>query len=289
MNPQTDPDLSQEQLHNLKQHLIQSQRMVALGIMTAGIAHELNNPIGYITNNLAALQDYMHTLLPLITTCLEYANTEPGTELRNRIQPMVSDTDLDFILTDIKPLLSDAIEGSAKLGNIVSSLKQFGQNDSVGGELFDLNQCVNDSLQLLRKELKYKATIYLQQNKLPALHGFPKEINQVIINLLLNATQAITDWGDITIETRATTTEVVLNIKDTGEGITEKNLQKLFAPFFTTHTKNIGLGLYISHEIIQAHKGSIKVESHLGSGTSFTITLPIPKFRDDKIPEKKNE
>ena len=269
------PITNSEQLHNIKQHLVQSQKMVAIGTMTAGIAHELNNPIGYIKNNLVVLHDYMQSVLPILKICMDYAQTEQGIELHNQLQSITTSEALGFMIKDINPLLADAIKGSEKLENIAGILKRFVQTDDADGQLFDLNQCVRDSLLLAKNELKYKATVHQQLGTLPSVHGHPREINQVIMNILLNAAQAITEYGDISIRTHASPTEVILSLSDTGEGIAEKNQPQLFNPFFTTREKCAGLGLYISKEIIQAHGGSIEVASQTDLGTTITISLPI--------------
>ncbi|MFK5984087.1 MAG: ATP-binding protein [Pseudomonadota bacterium] len=283
MNSSTQSEQLQQQLDEIKQHLLQSQKMITLGSMTTDIVHELNNPIGYIKNNLLALQDYMNTLLPVISTCLDYAHNAKNKELKNRIQSITSGEDINFIMTDIKPLLEDAVKGSGDLSNIITPLKQIAQTDNANGQLFDLNLCIRNTLQIVKNELKYKTTVQQNLEPIPLVQGSPKEINQVIMNILLNAVQAISETGEISISTHTSSDTVILRISDTGRGIAKKDQKKIFNPFFTTHKNNTGLGLYICNEIIQAHQGCIKVESEVASGTTFIISLPLAKAETDPV------
>ncbi|RLJ21007.1 histidine kinase [bacterium endosymbiont of Escarpia laminata] len=272
-------ELLREQMKNLQAQLIQSEKMAGLGTLTAGVAHELNNPIGFVKNNLISLHEYLAVLLPVLSESLAFAETDQGGGLRRRIGDISAGEDLAFLIEDIEPLLKDAVEGGVRLEQIVDGLKRFARHDDTDGELFDLNQCVQDTLKVAWNELKYKAKVHHEAGRLLPLHGRPGEISQVILNLLLNAAQAIPEFGEINIDTLCQGDEVVLRITDNGEGIPEENLDKLFRPFFTTKAKGkgSGLGLSISHGIIEDHGGRIDVESDFGKGSTFTLYLPVYK------------
>ncbi|RLJ16965.1 histidine kinase [bacterium endosymbiont of Escarpia laminata] len=272
-------ELLREQMKNLQAQLIQSEKMAGLGTLAAGVAHELNNPIGFVKNNLISLHEYLAVLLPVLSESLAFAETDQGGGLRRRIGDISAGEDLAFLIEDIEPLLKDAVEGGVRLEQIVDGLKRFARHDDTDGELFDLNQCVQDTLKVAWNELKYKAKVHHEAGRLLPLHGRPGEISQVILNLLLNAAQAIPEFGEINIDTLCQDDEVVLRITDNGEGIPEENLDKLFRPFFTTKAKGkgSGLGLSISHGIIKDHGGRIDVESDFGKGSTFTLYLPVYK------------
>ncbi|WP_177420770.1 sensor histidine kinase [endosymbiont of Lamellibrachia barhami] len=268
-----------EQVKNLQVQLIQSEKMAGLGSLAAGVAHELNNPIGFVKNNLISLREYLAVLLPVLSESLAFAETGQGESLRRQIGDIAAGEDLAFLIEDIDPLLKDAVEGGDRLEQIVDGLKRFARCDDTEGELFDLNQCVQDTLKVAWNELKYKAKVHHEAGRLLPLHGRPGEISSVILNLLMNAAQAIPEFGEINIDTLCAGDEVVLCITDNGEGIPAENMDKLFTPFFTAKTKGkgTGLGLSISHGIIEDHGGRIEVESDFGKGSTFTIYLPVYK------------
>jgi two-component system, NtrC family, sensor kinase len=265
-----------EQLKVMQLQLQQSQKMAAQGNLAAGIAHELNNPIGYIKNNVAALHEYMQVLLPVVTSCMNYAAEKQNAELQQRIDTIVVSKDLQFMIEDIEPLLNDAISGSDKLERIVDGLKRFTRNDNSEREWININQCVEDTLKVLWNKLKYKASVKKQLGELLPVQGKPGEINQVIMNLLLNAADAIPKFGEINIVTKASGSDVILSISDNGKGIPEADIGKIFTAFFTTKSadKGAGLGLSVSNEIILKHGGRMDVSSEQNIGTTFIVTLP---------------
>jgi two-component system NtrC family sensor kinase len=252
------------QLKESQAQLIQSEKMASLGTLAAGVAHEINNPIGFVKNNLTSLDEYLQMI-------------RPGLE-RAQAAGIPFDCDIDFILSDLPPLLQDTLEGSRRVAEITAGLKNFARPEEAGKKHYDLNQCVETTLKLIWNELKYKAEVVKNLNELPPLLGSPQEINQVIMNLLMNAAQAIEKSGRITIETTVEDQSVVLRVSDSGSGIHEKDLPKLFTPFFTTKEvgEGTGLGLSISHGIIMAHDGRIDVESQPGVGSCFSVWLPLP-------------
>jgi two-component system NtrC family sensor kinase len=251
------------QVQSSQAKLIQSEKMASLGTLAAGVAHEINNPIGFIKNNLVSLVEYFDTIKPAIEKA-KAANIE-------------FEGDIDFILEDIDPLMEDTLDGSRRVEEIVSGLKRFARAGETKNQDYDLNQCIEDTLKVVWNELKYKAEVEKVLGDLPSLYGNPGEVNQVIMNLLVNAGQAIEKQGNIRIETSRDGDYALLKVTDTGRGISEENLPKLFTPFFTTKEigKGTGLGLSISHGIVIDQGGRINVESTPGEGTCFSVWLPL--------------
>lgn len=270
----------QRKLGEMQAQLIQSGKMAALGALTCGVAHELNNPIGFVKNNTMMLEEYLQVLVPVLREVLDWTEGPEGhdSSLRQRIDAASGGEALTPILEDIEPLLSDTRDGARRVEDIVGGLRSFARTDAPEGEPFDLNQCVRDTLKVAWNELKYKATVTQELERLPPLRGRPGEINQVILNLLVNAAQALPSHGEVRIETRLMGSEVRLSIADTGAGIPEEHLERIFTPFFTTKPvgKGTGLGLSISRDIVLAHGGRIEVDSRLGEGSRLSVYLPLP-------------
>ena len=267
-----------DELRETHSQLIHSEKMAGLGTMAAGVAHEINNPIGFVKNNASMLSEYMQTLLPLLRDYYNFALSQSDQEpaLLKNILCRLGEDSLDYLIEDINSLLEDTVEGTKRIEGIVAGLKSFARVDESEQKLFDLNECVETTLKVVWNELKYKCTVHKTLGEVPEILGNPGQFNQVIMNLLVNAAQAIQEQGDVTIATRYENNEVLLSISDTGEGIPLDNLKKIFTPFFTSKPvgTGTGLGLSISHGIVKDHNGSISVDSVLGKGTTFTIHLP---------------
>lgn len=270
--------------------LVQSEKMASLGTMAAGVAHEINNPIGFVKNNVCVLREYMDVLVPLLEDyqALAQEQSENNPALLKQIEERLAGEKLDYLLKDISPLLDDTTEGTERVSNIVAGLKSFARLDESEEKLFDLNECIETTLRMVWNELKYKCKVHKKLAELPQVFGNPGQINQVIMNLLVNAAQAIPVEGDITIETQCQDRQVLLRISDTGEGIDPDYLDKIFTPFFTSKAvgKGTGLGLSISHGIVEKHGGTIEVKSEVGIGTLFTVRLPV-KEKGDELPEQR--
>jgi two-component system NtrC family sensor kinase len=268
-----------EQLREMQAKLMQSEKMAALGALTTGVAHELNNPIGFVKNNAAMLDEYMRVVLPALRETLAYANQENSPrDLKTRLEAASCGEDLGMMLDDIEPLLADTLDGVGRVEEIVGGLRRFARADSPEGELFDLKQCIEDTLKVAWNEIKYKANVVQTLEDTPPLFGKPGEINQVILNLLINAAQAIPEFGEIRIQTQSLKDEILLGIADDGLGISQEHMQRLFTPFFTTKPAGVGtgLGLSISRDIITTHGGRIEVASTPNKGSEFHIFLPLP-------------
>lgn len=267
----------QRQIDETRTQLFHSSKMAALGMLTAGVAHELNNPIGFVKNNLVMLEEYLQVLLPVLQVIAAAPAGGDGA-LGERLAQALAGEDLNPILDDIVPLLADTSDGVQRLAEIVASLRSFARADGPECEPFDLNQCVRDTLKVAANELKYRAHVFESLGEIPLLDGKPGEINQVILNLLVNAAQAITAFGEIHIGTKCVGDEVCLSIADTGAGILPEHLDQVFTPFFTTKSasQGTGLGLSISRDILRTHGGRIEVSSTLGEGSEFRVFLPLP-------------
>ena len=251
-----------KKLKETQMQLVQHSKMISIGELTAGMAHEINNPMGYVQNNLATLKKYVTTLT---------------TTLKNSQSAALQDKNIEFILSDIDNLFSESFEGIQQILSIVAGLKSFSRTTDTTFSSCDINQCIENSLKMARNELKSKCTLTKQLSNLPDVYGNANLLTQVFVNLIVNASQAISDQGVITVKTFVERTKVVIVISDTGCGIAPINLPKVFDPFFTTKPVGIGcgLGLSISYGIIKDHGGSIEIETKENVGTTFIIRLPF--------------
>jgi len=262
--------------------LVQSEKMASLGQLAAGIAHEINNPTGFILSNLNTLSEYVKVFKKLLE---QYASLfdalekgESNDKVFSEIAQTRKDPGLEYILNDIDALFKETRMGADRVKDIVGGLRSFAHADETKMVEADINRCIENTLKIVWSEMKYKCELRKDLKKLPLIRCHPGQLNQVFMNILMNAIQAIPDEGGlVTIETKAGKTGIIVKISDTGVGISPENLSKIFDPFFTTKPvgKGTGLGLSISHGIIKRHAGTIEVESELLKGTTFTVRLPI--------------
>lgn len=258
------------------QKLVHSEKMASLGQLAAGVAHEINNPIGFINSNLGTLKEYVETFITLINLYSE-ADEQLSDELRQKIQALKDKEDYDFIVSDSLELIPQSIDGAMRVKEIVQGLKSFARVDESSVTEANVNEIIEQSLRLVWNEIKYKCQVNKEFSELPNTPCYSNQLSQVFMNLLINASHAIEENGLITITTRCENETIFIEIEDNGSGIKPENIEKLFDPFFTTKEvgKGTGLGLAISYGILQKHKGSISVESELGKGTTFILTLPL--------------
>jgi signal transduction histidine kinase len=269
-------------LQETQQQLLQSEKMASVGQLAAGVAHEINNPIGFINSNVNSLQRYVTTLFDVITQYRKlHAQLPLSEEKLTAIAQIEKDSDLDFIQEDIHNLLAESVDGLKRVKEIVQSLKDFAHVDVNEWAEADIHQGIDSTLNIARNEIKYKATIKKNYGELPPVYCIIAQLNQVFMNLFINAAHAIHDQGTITISTGVETKEegdwVWIKIQDTGSGISPENLIRIFDPFFTTKPvgSGTGLGLSLAYGIIESHCGRILVDSEVGKGTCFTIHLPV--------------
>ncbi|WP_022941937.1 ATP-binding protein [Psychromonas hadalis] len=269
---ETNKQLTQanQDLKLSESQLVQSEKMASIGILAAGIAHEINNPIGFIKSNFQVFQEYTLSLNAYIEESKHQLPTEQQQYLSNK-------HDIDYILADLPALLSSSISGIDRVSEIVISLKDFSRLDAPDKTLSDINKGLLATIKMVNNEIKYHCELHLQLSELPELMIYPGKLNQVFMNLIINAAQAIAEKGDIYIRTFQKKGFVIIEIEDTGSGIKEQDLKNIFTPFYTTKEigKGTGLGLSICHNIIKQHGGRIEVQSIQGKGATFTIYLAI--------------
>ncbi|ATB26873.1 PAS domain-containing sensor histidine kinase [Melittangium boletus] len=266
-------------LEEQQAQLVQSEKMASLGQMAAGVAHEINNPVSYVMSNLGTLDQYVSALMPLMEMLRELTSEgsgEPSPELLERMRELWRQEDVDYLLGDTPQLIEESLGGTRRIKEIVQSLRSFAREDTGEPQLVDVNEELASTLKIVWNELKYKCEVKRDFGPLPLVSCHPTQIAQVFTNLLVNAAQAIETRGEIRIRTRQEGGEVVVEIADTGKGMTQETLTKLFTPFFTTKPRGqgTGLGLSVSYGIITRHQGRIDVQSEPGKGSTFTIRLP---------------
>ncbi|NIB44272.1 response regulator [Pseudomaricurvus alkylphenolicus] len=270
-----------EKLREAQHQLVLAEKMASLGQLSAGIAHEINNPIGYVASNLDSLKHYVEDLVELIG---EYQQVEAyiGDEsARRQLEQKCQAVNLPFLKEDVRQLIGDSLTGVQRVKQIVSDLKVFSHPEQRDWEALDLNDCIRSVLNIVNSEIKYKADIVLQLDpNLPTIACITTQMYQVITNLVVNAAQAIEKHGEIRISTRSlkpSQDSIEVEICDNGSGMSQAVKHKIFDPFFTTKAvgQGTGLGLSISYGIIEGHRGSIDVDTRPGEGTCFTLTLPI--------------
>ena len=265
------------ELKNSHEQILQQEKMACIGQLSAGVAHEINNPTGFVASNLGSLARYVDRLAEFIkaqSTALKLLNDERATaelkELRKSLK-------LDFIIEDARDLINESIEGTDRIKKIVQGLKNFSRKDQEERGPAQINDLLESTLNVVWNEIKYKATVEKEYGELPITRCFGQQLGQVFMNLLVNAAHAIETKGVITIKTWAEDDSLFVRISDNGSGIAKENLEKIFEAFFTTKEvgKGTGLGLSISADIIRKHAGEISVESTVGTGTQFTVKLPV--------------
>lgn len=274
---------SHEELLETQKKLVQSGKLAAIGQLAAGIAHEINNPLSFVRSNITTLNKYVedfNQLLRVFTSLKELVkvkNFEETKSLINQIDELEKEMDFDFTIQDIDKLIRESNEGVERISKIILDLKNFSTSDKGHMLPVDINKIIDSVLNIVWNEIKYKVELTKDYEANCIVKGSAQQLGQVFINILVNAAQAIKDRGAINIETYHEDNYVVIEITDTGEGITSENLKKLFEPFFTTKDvgKGTGLGLSISFDIIRQHAGTIDVVSQVGEGTKFVIKLPV--------------
>ncbi len=257
--------------------LLQSDKMASIGQLAAGVAHEINNPIGFILSNLVTLEKYVDKLTDFIGAQDEIVKGLEATEPVARLQEKRKKLKLDFISEDIKDLIHESREGADRVKTIVQNLKSFSRVDQAEYKHSDLNDCIESTVNIVWNELKYKVQVHKDYGEIPLTKCYAQQLNQVFMNLLVNAAQAIEEQGEIHIRTWSENGSILVSISDTGCGIPEEVRNRIFDPFFTTKDvgKGTGLGLSISYDIVKNHQGEITVDSEVGKGTTFTIQIPV--------------
>lgn len=263
-----------------QQKLLQSEKLASIGQLAAGVAHEINNPIGYVFSNVGTLDGYLDDLFGMLDA---YKEAEPAVAdpvVAARLRALREKIDLDFLRTDIPLLMVESREGISRVRRIVQDLKDFSRTDALQEWVWvDLRRGMDTTLNIVNNEIKYKADVVREYGDIPDIECQPSELNQVIMNLVVNAAHAMgEEHGRITLRTGSdNAAEVWIEVEDTGGGIAPEHLSRIFDPFFTTKAigKGTGLGLSLAYSTVQKHHGRIDVHSVIGRGTTFRITLPV--------------
>jgi len=291
-------------LNQMQSQLVQSEKLASLGQLAAGVAHELNNPISFVNSNLGTLAEYvkeikkllekyekMERIMKVENPALRQAQggersrtTEGGEnkskeKLSQEIDELKEQITLDFVLGDLDKIISESQDGTQRVKSIVQNLRDFSHVDKGEFKFADINQGIESTLNIVWNELKYKAEVIKEYGDIPQIECLPQQLNQVFMNLLLNAAQAITTHGQIKIKTYRESKNIIIEISDTGIGIPKDNIARIFEPFFTTKEvgKGTGLGLSVAYGIVQKHNGKIEVESEVNKGTTFRVILPCAR------------
>ncbi|SHM73215.1 ATP-binding protein [Rhizobacter sp. OV335] len=269
-------------LSEAQDKLVQSEKLASIGQLAAGVAHEINNPIGFIFSNFGTLEKYLAQLFGMLAA---YEAAEPalaGTPAAAQLLRLREEIELDYLKDDIPALMTESKDGIQRVRKIVQDLKDFSRVDArQEWEWVSLHTGIDSTLNIVNNEIKYKADVVKRYGELPDVECLPSELNQVFMNLLVNAAHAISaERGTITISTGTAGDMAWVEIADNGSGIAPENLKRIFDPFFTTKPvgKGTGLGLSLSYGIVKKHGGRIEVNSEPGRGTAFRVSVPVKRI-----------
>ena len=271
-----------EELKQMQNQLLQSEKLASLGQLSAGVAHEINNPIGFISSNMNSLSQYINEIFKLLGTYEEAESQLQDSQLLINIQTIKEEVDINFIKGDIKDLILESEDGISRVKKIVQDLKNFCHVDDEEWQLSDIHNGIDSTLNIAQNEIKYKANVIKEYGDIPLVECILSQLNQVFMNLLVNAAHAIEEQGTITIRTGQDENNWVwIQISDTGKGIEEEHLKNIFDPFFTSKAigEGTGLGLSLSYGIIQKHNGRIEVDTTVGKGSTFTVWIPLKQSK----------
>ena len=281
----TELEQAYSQLKSSQLALVQSEKMASLGQMVAGVAHEINTPLGYVQNNVAIGQELFSQIQAMIaeyeTLVDNLLNGETSEEALSvqiqQIAAMRADVNAQEMLGEMQGLMADSLYGIGQISELVLNLKNFSRMDAAATDAVSLNDCIESALNIGRNVLKNNVEVIKELGELPRITCAPSQLNQVFLNLFTNAAQAMEVQGKLHIKTWSAEDAVHVSVADNGKGMPEEILTRIFDPFFTTKPvgEGTGLGLAITHQIIQQHGGEIHVDSRVGEGTCFHIKLPI--------------
>ncbi len=273
-----------EELKQNQRQLVQSEKMASLGVLSAGVAHEINNPIGFVSSNLATLSEYtpvFHEAFLLLKTLLKKLENEPAyASDYQTVKQFLEEREIDYLVEDTTDILAEIHEGLRRVTEIVSGLQSFARADKAIMEPIDIIACVRSTASLVKSDAKHRFELVDELVDTPFVIGSTGKLNQVFMNLIVNAIQAVSsvkDNGKVTLRSRVQGHFVNVEICDDGPGIDAALVDKIFEPFFTTKEEGegTGLGLSLTQGIIKEHDGEIIVDSKPGIGTRITIAIPI--------------
>lgn len=283
-----------EAMHNdlmvHQRQLVSTEKLVALGQLSAGIMHEVNNPLAFVISNFGTLKEYNESYLCLAEWMNNYLKNNNMDQLKDSESlKKIADEDWDFLISDTRSIFVEVKDGLDRIKDIVSNLKDFTRTKPSDREEIDVNNVVNNSLKIIHNKLKYNFDVKVCYGNIPNIHGNKNELSQVILNLVINATQAVENKrGKIEINTQFDGKDVQISVADNGKGIKPDVIERIFNPFFTDKPvgEGTGLGLSVSLKIIHELGGDINVESQLGVGTRFIVIIPLDQRKDSRAPER---
>ena len=271
-----------DELRESQQKIIQQEKMASIGQLAAGIAHEINNPVGFVMSNINSMGKYSERLFQFIkiqSEAVDRLSKQDGDTavVLDGLHKKRRALKIDYVINDFTNVIKESLEGTERVKRIVQDLKNFSHKDEDEHKPADINEGIESTINVVWNELKYKANVTKEYGKIPLTKCNLGQLNQVFMNLLINAVQAIEEHGEISIKTERRDGDIVVSISDTGSGIQEDKLNRIFEPFFTTKEvgKGTGLGLSIAYDIVKKHSGEILVTSEIGKGSTFTITIPV--------------
>ncbi len=265
-------------LEKAQNQLLQSEKMAAIGQLAAGVAHEINNPMGFISSNLQTLTDYSAKLFQLIDFYENLVSKSGNAALQAQQQATNQRLQVDFIRSDLPELLTETLEGATRVADIVGNLKTFSHVDNAQWQPYNVLDCLESTIRISMTQFKHKVELHRDYPAaLPLIDCQPMQLNQVFLNLLVNAGQAIAERGDIWLRVSTADDGVLVSVRDNGSGISAEHQKRLFEPFFTTKAvgQGTGLGLSLSWSIVEKHHGRIEFSSVPAQGTEFRVWLPF--------------
>ena len=268
-----------ESLRRAQHQLLQSERLASIGQLAAGVAHEINNPIGYVFSNFGTLEVYLQRLFEMLDAYEQAESALANRDIATGLAALRGQVELDYLKQDIPMLMGESREGLSRVRKIVQDLKDFSRVDTHQEWVWaSLHQGIDSTLNIVANEIKYRADVRREYGTLPDIECLPSELNQVFLNLLVNAAHAFgLERGLIVVRSGDAGDEVWVEVEDNGSGIAPEYLARVFDPFFTTKPvgRGTGLGLSLAYGIVQKHHGRIDVRSEPGRGSCFRVTLPV--------------
>jgi two-component system NtrC family sensor kinase len=241
--------------------VLHQEKMASIGQLAAGVAHEIDNPIGFISSNLSTLGKYLSRIEAFVAVQSGCIAAGAPPEQAESVRQQRASLKIDYIVKDLEDLVRESMEGAGRVRSIVADLKDFSRVDESESRQADLNECLRSAINIAWNEIKQKATLKKELGEIPTTRCYPRRMNQVFMNLLVNAAHAIEQQGVITVRSWEEDGYICVTVADTGQGIPEANLNRIFEPFFTTKEvgKGTGLGLSITYDIVKKHNGEITV------------------------------
>ena len=264
----------ERELEEKRVAIFQQEKLASIGQFAGGIAHEINNPIAFISSNIVTFDEYIKKL----SECISAISHKISPEHLNEVEKIKDDLDIDFISEDVAELVQDTLDGTKRISHITQTLRESARAAQSDCIATDINECIDVAIAAVDREFETKTTINKEYTPLPLTKGYPLQLHQLFRHLFINAYQAIDGKGKIDIQTCSKNGNIYIFISDSGVGIPAKYLNRIFEPFFTTKEVGtaMGLGLSSAYDIVRNnHKGNISVQSNPGTDTTFTICIPI--------------